>query len=411
MAAQPTTEQLLQDLINTIAQQTTAFSQLGNAIQAQVQAGPPVANVSVSQDSANIFRRPDAFKGTVGSEARTFLAQFVPWAGSQGTKLNHANGSKDHAKWVKAALSNMTDVAAVWATPHLEKYPVEPFQDTAGNPSWDAFVRAFQARFEPLNKKLEAQKAIKLLFQGNGLVAEYAAKFENLAPLTNLSDEDLRQRFYEHLTDHVKDGLALTDKDISTYDLVKSAAMIIDQRLRERRSKVRSNNPFQTRASTQSNWRPTTAATVPVVDPDAMQVDATFAGRNARVGDSFRQEWMAGMRGRCYGCGDTRHAKAQCPHGQSLFSWCGRPGHLDKVCFQKASGKPRSATPRGAPASAARSNNPFAARAAATNPFQTAPIAPASTSPSSPGHAGIQDSLRQLREMQAQNQELLAQVA
>jgi hypothetical protein len=140
MAAQLTTEQLLQDLINTIAQQTTAFSQLGNTIQAQVQAGPLVANVSVSQDSANIFHRPNAFKGTVGSEVRTFLAQFVPWAGSQGTKLNNADGSKDHAKWIKAALSTMTDIAAVWATPHLEKYPVEPFQNTAGQPSWDSFV-------------------------------------------------------------------------------------------------------------------------------------------------------------------------------------------------------------------------------------------------------------------------------
>jgi hypothetical protein len=252
--AQPTaSDVLLQNLINTIANQTTAFNVLGNALQAQVNAGPPVANVSVSQDSANIFRRPDAFKGTIGSEAQTFLAQFVPWAGSQGTKLNNADGSKDNGKWVKAALSNMTDVAAVWATPHLEKYPTEPFQDALGNASWDAFVQAFQARFEPLNKKLEAQKAIKLLFQGSGSVAEYAAKFENLAPLTKLSDEDLQQRFYEHLSEHVKDGLALTDKDTSTYDLVKTAAMTIDQRLRERRSEVKNNNPFQTRAITQSN--------------------------------------------------------------------------------------------------------------------------------------------------------------
>jgi hypothetical protein len=140
-----------------------------------------------------------------------------------------------------------------------------------------------------------------------------------------------------------------------------------------------------------------------------MQVDATFAGRSARVGDSFRQEWMAGMRGRCYGCGDTRHTKAQCPHGQSLCSWCGRSGHLDKVCFQKVSGRPKATAPRGAPPPA-RTNNPFVARAAATNPFQAAqnPTTPNPTNPTV--DLGVQESLRQLREMQAQNQELLAQV-
>jgi hypothetical protein len=226
-----------------------------------------------------------------------------------------------------------------------------------------------------------------LLFQGNGSVAEYAAKFENLAPLTNLSDEDLRQHFYEHLTDHVKDRLALTDKDISMYELVKAAAMVIDQRLHERQSKVRSN-PFQTRPSTQSNWQPTATAMVLVVDPNAMQVDTTFAGRSARVGDSFQQEWMAGMRGHCYRCDDNQHVKAQCLHGQSLCSWCGQLGHLNKVCFQKVLGKPQSATPQGALA-AAHSNNPFVAQAVATNPFQAAPSAPTPISPLPPSHSRL----------------------
>jgi hypothetical protein len=114
----------------------------------------------------------------------------------------------------------------------------------------------FQAQFESLKKKLEAQKAIKMLFQGNGSVAEYTAKFENLAPLTNLSDKDLRQRFYEHLTDHVKDGLALTNKDISTYLLVKSAALIIEQKLCERWSKARGDPSRQDPAHSQAGVLP-----------------------------------------------------------------------------------------------------------------------------------------------------------
>jgi hypothetical protein len=124
-----------------------------------------------------------------------------------------------------------------------------------------------------------------------------------------------------------------------------------------------------------------------------MQVNATFAGQNTWVGNSFRQEWKAGMRGHCYGCGNSCHAKAQCPHRQSLCSWCGRPGHLDKVCFQQAAGKPKAANPQGAP-TVAWLNNPFTARATATNPFQPGP---ATNPPVAPHSSDIQESLQQLR--------------
>jgi hypothetical protein len=48
-------DQLMQQLIQQLQTQNTVFTMLGAAIQAQTNAGPPQANVTVSQDSANIF--------------------------------------------------------------------------------------------------------------------------------------------------------------------------------------------------------------------------------------------------------------------------------------------------------------------------------------------------------------------
>jgi hypothetical protein len=131
-----------------------------------------------------------------------------------------------------------------------------------------------------------------------------------------------------------------------------------------------------------------------------MDIDATFAGR--RVGDSFRAEWTAGMRGRCYGCGETGHVKAACPHARSLCSWCGREGHIEKVCYQKVQNKPRLAKPRGTPI-----------RAAAT--IEEVPTSEPSSPPSAPASsAGGVSAITlqaQLQAMREQNEMLMAMVA
>jgi hypothetical protein len=67
-----------------------------------------------------------------------------------------ANGATllDVHKMVPLALSFMVEDAAVWARPHIESL-VEgktPFAD------WDAFLAAFESKFEPVSPEANAKK-------------------------------------------------------------------------------------------------------------------------------------------------------------------------------------------------------------------------------------------------------------
>ena len=72
-------------------------------------------------------------------------------------------------------------------------------------------------------------------------------------------------------------------------------------------------------------------------DPNAMDVDATTTGRT-----NTREEFMRRMRGRCYGCGGTNHAKRECNRARNVTcNYCRRRGHLEKVCQDKFMGMSR----------------------------------------------------------------------
>jgi hypothetical protein len=76
-----------------------------------------------------------------------------------------------------------------------------------------------------------AREALKKIRQGKGSVPEYMAQFDQHTGQTGWSDADHRQRFYDGLSEFVKDGLALTDRPIGTFDEVRAAAQVIDQRV------------------------------------------------------------------------------------------------------------------------------------------------------------------------------------
>ena len=49
------------------------------------------------------------------------------------------------------------------------------------------------------------------------------------------------------------------------------------------------------------------------------------------------------MRGKCYGCGDTKHVKKDGNHKRDICNHCGKPGHCSNVCFSKYMGKAKAA--------------------------------------------------------------------
>ena len=48
---------------------------------------------------------------------------------------------------------------------------------------------------------------------------------------------------------------------------------------------------------------------------------------------------MAFMKGKCYGCRSTDHAKKDRQHNQDICSHCKKVGHRSPICFSKYMGK------------------------------------------------------------------------
>ena len=65
-------------------------------------------------------------------------------------------------------------------------------------------------------------------------VAEYKAKFDEQSSLTKWSQVDLRTRFYDGLSDSIKDTLAITDRPIETLAELFESAQVVDTRMHQR---------------------------------------------------------------------------------------------------------------------------------------------------------------------------------
>jgi hypothetical protein len=397
------------DINTLLAQMATTM-----ALLTQIAQNAPASHTVDQKDTQ---AKPERYAGDIGATARSFLANFALWANVQGERMNTRipatattpeSWAADANLWIASAMSFLTGDAATWALPYQEALTKgdHPFAD------WSAFIATFEARFIGRTQEADARRAMAQLVQGNGSVAEYQVRFNNLAPLTRYSDVDLWERYRKGLSDEVKDVLAISDRDVSDLAKLKEGVLAVDKRMRERKDERAAK---AAKAPAQGQWRPAVPAavpasaswnvqrpivTAPVRNPNAMDVDATFAGR--RVGDSFRAEWTAGMRNRCYGCGEAGHVKSACPHAQSLCSWCGKAGHIEKVCYQKVQGKPRAARPRGAPIHTAATIEEVPAPAHSSPP--PAPVA-------GTGEVSAITLQAQLQAMREQNEMLMAMVA
>jgi hypothetical protein len=273
----------LPDLNALLAQMTTAMGLLAQIMQN--------APASCTVDRKDTQAKPERYTGTIGTTARSFLANFALWANVQGERMNTRipatatapeSWAADSNLWIASAMSFLTGNAATWALPYQEAL-------TMAN----------------------AHRAMAQLVQGSGSMAKYQAHFDNLVSLTGYSGVDLWERYREGLSDEVKDVLAISDRNVSNLAKLKEGVLAVDKRMRECKDKHAAK---AAKAPAQAQWCPTVPAAVPasaswnvqrpvvavpVRNPNAMDVDATFAGR--RVGDSFRAEWTAGMCNRCYG--------------------------------------------------------------------------------------------------------------
>ena len=157
-------------------------------------------------------------------------------------------------------------------------------------------------------------------------MAEYISKFDQYVQQTGWSDTDHRTRFYNELTEDVKDALTFTNRPTTTLNELKTASHIFDQRIRQRNAE-KGGKPVQ----------PLHLSPHSAKDPNAMDVDASQQLDSKEVRN--RKTYTSFMRGKCFGCGSPDHTKKEGGHERDRCNHCKKVGHRSPVCMAKYLGK------------------------------------------------------------------------
>ena len=222
----------------------------------------------------------------------------------------------------------MDEDAHTWALPYLEELGrgKQPFKG-----DWVEFEKAFTQRFMPQDLQEVACEALKHIKQGKQTVAEYTSKFDQYTMQTGWSDADHRTRYYDGLSDKVKDSMAIMDRPIATFEELRKVALVLDQCIRQREAEKKGQTFSNTSQGTSSQ------------NPDMMEVDASHQGNTNPNEKKTHKSYLATMKGRCFGCGSKEHNKKDGNHERDVCHHCGKAGHRSTVCLSKYMGKPPAA--------------------------------------------------------------------
>ena len=207
--------------VSNLADEVTQLAQLKGAT-------PTPTSVSASSTVAC----PKAWEGKNRSaEARHFLAAFNNWVFAQDSALNDWDPAItqwrcNNGKWIQAVLNLMEGDARMWALPHLELLSKGTVPFTG---SWDKFIADFTKWFILLDVSEAAHEVLKKIQQGKDSIAEYTSKFDQYTTQTGWSDANHHQRFYDGLSDKIKDVLSYTDQPVTTLTQLREAASKVDR--------------------------------------------------------------------------------------------------------------------------------------------------------------------------------------
>ena len=170
-------------------------------------------------------------------------------------------------------------------------------------------------------------------------MAEYKAKFDKQSSLIKWSEVDLRTRFYDGLSDSIKDTLTITDHPIETLRELFKSAQIMDMRMCQRATEKKGQT-FHQQGKSQDP-----SGVVP------MNLDTMHQGRGKQCTQNQQllgsgknwASWMKQMAGKCFGCGSMDHTKKNGGHDWEICHHCQKVGHHANVCFDKYMRKEKKA--------------------------------------------------------------------
>ena len=263
--------------------------------------------------------------------------------------------------WIQAVLNLMSGEAQTWALPALEdlRDGQDPYRG-----AWREFEEQFTRRFIPLDPAQAACEALKKLKQGKMSVAKYKAKFDEQSLLTKWSQVDLRTRFYDGLSDSIKDTLTITDHPIETLSKLFESTQVMDTRMRQHAAEKKGQTFHQQGKSQDPSG-------VVLMDLDATrQGQGKQRGQNQQSSGSGKNQasWMKQMAGKCFGCGSTEHTKKNGGHDREICHHCQKAGHCANICFDKYMGKEKKAKAASTQQAASTSSQAQVASTSAPSP-------------------------------------------
>ena len=251
-------------------------------------AHPPNFPAPAPAPSGLVLAKPKPFDGTRGALAEAFMSQI-----GLHTITFPERFPTDSTK-VAFAVSFLTDYAATWAQPYLERLiggHAIAFQD---------FLDDFSASFYDHNGKQKAEIALRGLRQ-TGTVSAYTQTFNMHARAIGWADGPLMSLYQQGLKEKVQLAVVMSNIEFGTLQKMQALALRAGQTIKG------ITNNFSVRPASSTNPNP---------DPNAMDLSAFQQTSNRRNPLSDAERARRVQLNLCFRCGQEGHISRGCSNGR-----------------------------------------------------------------------------------------------
>jgi hypothetical protein len=290
-------------------------------------------------DNASKVAKPDLFHGD--------RHKYEAWILQMDLYFLFSNVPKE--KQALFAGTYLRGSAEHWAKPFM-KAKLQGDDDANVFKSWEHFKGASATIFGISNEVSQAVRVIQNLRQ-KGSCAEYAAKFQEYAQLTDWDNVALQEMYRRGLKEEVKDELMRYSARTDSLNLLIQASIEIDDRLYERRMEKKYDGKGRYDPEFRNNNRPNIGKfrprgqfnrydnnrrQEPYYGAQPMELDNTQ--RSARPGGGRGKPGRKPMGGKknfkCYACDKEGHIAKNCPSKNMVsrreFNFIARTSDADK---------------------------------------------------------------------------------